>query len=129
LLVFSHPHIFYRSVIHKLPSSLNRQDSVKAHQIDIRGAFKFETTLAERDESDGKAGVFALKEMGSFFITERIPSFIEYEQDLTKKINLTFKATCTYHRDDFANPSKEQQETILSAHNRVSPKSTFKFLN
>jgi hypothetical protein len=69
---------------------LNRQDSVKVYQIDIRGAFRCRTTLAERAERDGKAAVFALKEMGSFFIIERIASLIEYEQNLTKKINLIF---------------------------------------
>ena len=95
-------------------------DAVKAYQIDIHGALKFATTLAKRAESDGKSGVFALTEMGSFFIAERIASLLEYEASLQKKWELNnFKSVCTYHNGDFATLSKQQQETIISAHNRV----------
>ncbi len=95
-------------------------DAVKAYQIDIHGALKFVTTLAKRAEGDGKAGVFGLTEMGSFFIAERIASLLEYERSLPKKLELNnFKSACTYHKDDFATLSKQQQETLLSAHNRV----------
>ena len=95
-------------------------DAFKAYQIDIHDALKFATTLAKRAEGDRKSGVFALTEMGSFFIAERIASLLEYEASLPKKWELNnFKSTCTYHKDDFATLSKQQQETILSAHNRV----------
>jgi hypothetical protein len=95
-------------------------DAVKAYQIDTHGALKFATTLAKLAESDRKSGVFGLAEMGSFFIAERIASLLEYERSLPKKWELNnFKSACTYHKDDFANLSKQQQETILSAHNRV----------
>lgn len=75
--------------------------------------------MAKRAEIDGKAGVFGLMEMGSFFIDERTASLLEYEQSLPKKWDLNFKSTCTYHKDDFSSLSKQQQEKILSAHNRV----------
>jgi hypothetical protein len=95
-------------------------DAVKAYQIDIHGALKFATTLAKRSESDGKSGVFALTEMGSFFIAERIASLLEYEASLPKKWDLNnFKSACTYHNDDFGTLPKQQQETIISVHNRV----------
>jgi hypothetical protein len=96
-------------------------DAVRAYQIDIHGALKFATTLAKRAaESDAKSGVFALTEMGSFFIAEQIASLLEYERSLPKKWELNnFKSACTYHKDDFATLPKQQQETILSAHNRV----------
>jgi hypothetical protein len=55
-------------------------DSVKAYQIGIHGAANFATTLAKRAERDGKARVFGLTEMGSFFIAERTASLLEYEQ-------------------------------------------------
>jgi hypothetical protein len=55
-------------------------DSVKAYQIGIHGAANFATTLAKRAERDGKASVFGLTEMGSFFIAERTASLLEYEQ-------------------------------------------------
>jgi hypothetical protein len=49
--------------------------------------------LAKRAEIDGKAGVFGLMEMGSFFIDERTASLLEYEQSLLKKWDLNFKST------------------------------------
>jgi KaiC/GvpD/RAD55 family RecA-like ATPase len=94
-------------------------DAVEAYQIDIHGALKFATTLVKRAESDGKEGVFALTEMGSFFVAERIASLLEYETNLQKKFDIRLKAACIYHKDDFATLSKQQQETILSAHNSV----------
>jgi hypothetical protein len=95
-------------------------DAVKAYQIDIHGALMFARTLAKRAERGGKAGVFALTEMGSFFIAERIASLLEYEASLPKKWDLNnFKSACTYHNGDFATLPKQQQETIISAHNRV----------
>jgi hypothetical protein len=96
-------------------------DAVKAYQIDTYGAAKFVTTLAKRAEREGKSGVFALTEMGSFFIAERIASLVKYEHSLPKKWDLNFKSACTYHKDDLASLSREQQEIILSAHNRVLP--------
>jgi hypothetical protein len=94
-------------------------DAFKAYQIDTYGALKFGTTLAKRAERQGKAGIFALTEMGSFFIAERIAPLIEYEKSISKKMNFTIKVHCSYHKDDFENLSKEQQQTILSAHNRI----------
>ncbi|HEU0144169.1 MAG TPA: MEDS domain-containing protein [Nitrososphaera sp.] len=96
-------------------------DAFKAYQIDTYGAVKFVTTLVKQAERDGKAGVFALTEMGSFFIAGRIASLLEYEASLQKKLDIKLKATCTYHKGDFATLPKEQQEIILSAHNRVLP--------
>jgi hypothetical protein len=95
-------------------------DAVKEYQIDTHGALKFATTLAKRAESDRKSGVFGLTEMGSFFIVERIASLLEYERSLPKKWELNnFKSACTYHNGDFATLPKQQQETIISAHNRI----------
>ena len=95
-------------------------DAVKAYQIDIHGALKFATKVAKQAESDRKSGVFGLTEMGSFFIAERIASLLEYEASLPKKWDLNnFKSACTYHNDDFGTLAKQQQETIISVHNRV----------
>jgi len=96
-------------------------DAVKAYQIDTYGAVKFVTTLVKQAERDGKAGVFALTEMGSFFIAERIAALLEYEASLQKKLEIRLKAICTYHEGDFETLSKNQQEKILSAHSRVLP--------
>ena len=94
-------------------------DAVKAYQIDPYGAFKFAQSLVMRAAKDGKAGVFNISDLGSFFVADRIPALLEYEPSLLKKIDLEFKGVCAYHKGDFANLSKEQQEIILSAHNRI----------
>jgi hypothetical protein len=94
-------------------------DAVKAYQIDVHGALKFVTTLANRAERHERVGVFGLTEMGSFFIAEQIASLVEYEQSLPKKWDLNFKSACTYHKGDFATLPIDQREIILSAHNRV----------
>jgi hypothetical protein len=94
-------------------------DAFKAYQIDTYGALKFGTIVAKRAERQGKAGIFALTEMGSFFIAERIAPLLEYEKSISKKMNLRVKVHCSYHKDDFGTLSREQQETILSAHNCV----------
>jgi hypothetical protein len=59
-------------------------DAVKAYQVDTYGAVKFVATLARRAERDGKSGIFALTEVGSFFIAERITSLLEHS--LAKKV-------------------------------------------
>lgn len=94
-------------------------DAIKAYQIDTYGAAKFVTSLVKKSETDRKAGIFALTEMGSFFIAGRIALLLEYETSLHKKLEIRLKATCTYHEDDFSALSKIQQETILLAHNTV----------
>ncbi len=94
-------------------------DAIKAYQIDTFGAFKFAKSLVMRAAKDGKAGVFNISDLGSFFVTERIPRLLEYEDTVPKKMDIEFKAICAYHASDFANLSKEQQEAILSAHNRI----------
>ena len=94
-------------------------DAVKAYQIDEFGAFKFAQSLVMRAAKDGKAGVFNISDLGSFFVADRIPTLLEYERRIPKKMDLEFKGICAYHEGDFANLSKEQQEIILSAHNRI----------
>ena len=94
-------------------------DAVKAYQIDVFGAFKFAQSLVMRAAKDGKAGVFNISDLGSFFVADRIPTLLGYERSIPKRMDFEFKAICAYHEGDFANLSKEQQEIILSAHNRI----------
>jgi MEDS: MEthanogen/methylotroph, DcmR Sensory domain len=94
-------------------------DAVKAYQIDVFGAFKFAQSLVMRAAKDGKAGVFNISDLGSFFVADRIPTLLGYERSIPKKMDLEFKGICAYHEGDFANLSKEQQELILSTHNRI----------
>lgn len=94
-------------------------DAIKAYQIDVFGAYKFAQSLVMRAAKDGKAGVFNISDLGSFFVADRIPTLLGYERSIPKKMDLEFKGICAYHEGDFANLSKEQQEIILSAHNRI----------
>ena len=95
-------------------------DSVKVYQIDTFGALKFAESLLMRSARNEKAGVFNISDLGSFFLAERIPQLLEYERGIPKKMmDLVFKAICAYHRGDFDNLSREQQEMILSGHNQV----------
>jgi hypothetical protein len=57
--------------------------------------------------------------MGSFFLSERIDELIGYEQSLPKKMDLKFKAICSYHRDNFVRLAEEQQRALLLGHNTV----------
>jgi hypothetical protein len=94
-------------------------DAIKAYQIDVFGAYKFAQSLVMRAAKDGKDGVFNISDLGSFFVADRIPTLLGYERSIPKKMDLEFKGICAYHEGDFANLSKEQQEIILSAHNRI----------
>jgi len=94
-------------------------DAVRAYQIDTFGAFKFAQSLVMRAAKEGKAGVFNISDLGSFFVADRILTLLGYERSIPKKMDLEFKGICAYHEGDFANLSKEQQEIILSAHNRI----------
>ncbi len=92
-------------------------DAVKAYQIDVSGVLNFAKSLLMRAAKNGKAGVFNISDMGSFFLADRIPTLVDYERSLQKKMDIELKAVCSYHKGDFEHLSKEQQEAILSAHN------------
>ena len=94
-------------------------DAVKAYQLDVLGVLNFAKSLLMRAAKDGKAGVFNISDMGSFFLADRIPTLVDYERSLRKKMDIELKAVCSYHKGDFEHLSKEQQEAILSVHNRI----------
>lgn len=94
-------------------------DALKAYQIDTYGAMNLAKDLVLRAAKDGKLGVFNLSDMGSFFLSERIGALLDYEQSVTKKIDLKLKAICSYHRDNFGMLAEEQQRVLLSSHNTL----------
>ena len=94
-------------------------DAIKAYQIDVFGAYNFAQSLVMRAAKDGKTGVFNISDLGSFFVADRIPTLLGYERSIPKRMDLEFKGICAYHEGDFGSLSKEQQEIILSAHNRI----------
>jgi hypothetical protein len=80
---------------------------------------KLGKSLAMRATREGKAGVFNISDMGSFFLSERIDKLVGYEQSLPKKMDFKFKAICSYHKGNFGTLGDEQQRALLLGHNNV----------
>jgi len=94
-------------------------DAVRAYQIDTYGAMKLGKSLVLRAIKEGKSGVFNMSDMGSFFLSERIETLLEYERSLQGKKDLEFKAICSYHKGNFGKLNDEQQNVLRSAHNAL----------
>jgi hypothetical protein len=94
-------------------------DAVRAYQIDTYGAMKLGKSLVLRAIKEGKSGVFNMSDMGSFFLSERIETLVEYERSLREKKDLKFKAICSYHKGNFGKLNDEQQSVLHSAHNAL----------
>lgn len=94
-------------------------DAVRAYQVATYGALKLGKSLAMRATREGKAGVFNISDMGSFFLSERIDKLVGYEQSLPKKMDFKFKAICSYHKGNFGTLGDEQQRALLLGHNNV----------
>ena len=94
-------------------------DAVRAYQIDTYGAMKLGKRLVLRAVKEGKSGVFNMSDMGSFFLSERIETLVEYERSLREKKALKFKAICSYHKGNFGKLNDEQQNVLRSAHNAL----------
>ena len=91
-------------------------DAVRAYQIDTYGAMKLGKSLVLRAIKEGKSGVFNMSDMGSFFLSERIETLVEYERNLRENKDLNFKAICSYHKGNFGKLNDEQQNVLRSAH-------------
>ena len=94
-------------------------DAVRAYQIDTYGAMKLGKSLVLRAIKEGKSGVFNMSDMGSFFLSERIETLVEYERSLREKKDLKFKAICSYHEGNFGKLNDEQQNVLRSVHNAL----------
>jgi hypothetical protein len=94
-------------------------DAVRAYQIDTYGAMKLGKSLVLRAIKEGKSGVFNMSDMGSFFLSERIETLVEYERSLRENKDLKFKAICSYHKGNFGKLNDEQQNVLRSAHNAL----------
>jgi hypothetical protein len=66
-------------------------DALRTYQIDTYGAVKLGKSLVMRAARDGKAGVFAIPDMGSFFLSERIVELVEYERSIPIQMDLSLK--------------------------------------
>jgi hypothetical protein len=94
-------------------------DALRAYQIDTYGAVKLGKSLVMRAARDGKTGVFAIPDMGSFFLSERIDTLLEYERSIPIKMDFKFIAICSYHRGNFDTLTEQQQKELLLCHNTV----------
>ena len=105
---------------HEKDGSLVIIDAVKGYQSDKDhlDAIKLCKSLVARGEKEGKAGVCSFGDMGSFFMYDRIPGMLRYEQSITPKPKIKLKAFCTYHAQDYANLTKEQKSTVAGSHYR-----------
>lgn len=103
----------------KKDSNLIIVDALRAYQLDTYGAVKLGKSLVMRADRDGKTGVFAIPDMGSFFLSERIDTLLEYERSITIKMDFKFIAICSYHRDNFDTLTDQQQKELLLCHNTV----------
>jgi hypothetical protein len=66
-------------------------DALRTYQIDTYGAVKLGKSLVMRAARDGKAGVFAIPDMGSFFLSDRIVELVEYERSIPIQMDLSLK--------------------------------------
>lgn len=96
----------------KKDSNLIIVDALRAYQLDTYGAVKLGKSLVMRADRDGKTGVFAIPDMGSFFLSERIDTLLEYERSITIKMDFKFIAICSYHRDNFDTLTDQQQKEL-----------------
>jgi hypothetical protein len=94
-------------------------DALRAYQIDTYGAVKLGKSLVMRAARDGKTGVFAIPDMGSFFLSERIDTLLEYERSIPIKMDFKFIAICSYHRGNFDTLTDQQQKELVLCHNTV----------
>ena len=60
-----------------------------------------------------------MSDMGSFFLSERIETLVEYERSLRGKKDLKFKAICSYHKGNFGKLNDERQNVLRSAHDAL----------
>ncbi|HEX2558094.1 MAG TPA: MEDS domain-containing protein [Nitrososphaera sp.] len=112
---------------HEADGCLHIVDSVVAYSdSDVYGMIKLLRTLAARAQKQGKAGIFNLSDMGSFFVTGRENDLLTYELSIPRNINIKLKGFCCYHRLDFERRlSKAQQNLLLNHHARSIVATTF----
>jgi hypothetical protein len=95
-------------------------DSVKGYQSDKdhSGVINLCKLLVAKTEKDGKIGVCAFGDIGSFFMYDRIVDIPKYELSIPPKPAIKLKTFCSYHAGDYANLSEDQKKTIAANHFR-----------
>lgn len=95
-------------------------DSVKGYQSDKdhSGVMNLCKLLVTKTEKDGKMGVCAFGDIGSFFMYERAMDIPQYELSIPTKPAIKLKSFCSYHAGDYANLPEDQKKTIAANHFR-----------
>ena len=95
-------------------------DSVASYQADESHShvLNLAKSLVKKAAEEGKGGVCAFGDIGSFFLFDRILELMEYEMSIPPRPGLKLKAFCCYHQGDYGRLSDEEKRTIAANHFR-----------
>jgi hypothetical protein len=112
---------------HESNGSLVIIDSVQGYQMaDFYGVLRLIQLLAVRAQKNSKRGIFTIADMGSFFLFGREKELVSYELSIPKTIDITLKAFCCYHNNDFSlRLTKDQQIQLTNHHYNAISSSIF----
>ena len=101
-------------------------DSVQGYQAaSFYGVLRLIELLAIRAQKESKGGVFSIADVGSFFLFGREKELLNYELSIPKNIDITLKAFCCYHKNDFSlRLTDDQQRQLVNHHYRAISAST-----
>jgi hypothetical protein len=72
--------------------------------------------LMKNAQEHGKKGITLVSDMGTFFLTNRIPDLISHELSHPNRIDADIRSFCCYHEADFNVLDEEQRKRILQHH-------------
>lgn len=99
--------------------SLTVVDSVRGYQFgDTSGVLKLARSLAQRAEKEGRQGVCAFGDLGSFLMFDRPAELVQYEVSIPHRLDLKLKTFCSYHSADYGRLEPGQRQVIKESHNR-----------
>lgn len=105
---------------HEREGSLLIRDSVEGYQADDShtGVLRLVASLVEKAEREGKTGVCAFGDIGSFFLFDRMAELLKYEHGIPKKPEIKLKAFCSCHAGDYDRLSDEEKKMLADMHFR-----------
>jgi hypothetical protein len=93
---------------------------------DFYGVLRLIKLLAVRAQKNSKSGIFSIADMGSFFLFGREKELVSYDLSIPKTIDITLKALCCYHKNDFSlRLTKDQQIQLTNHHYNAISSSIF----
>ncbi len=102
---------------HESDGSLVIINSVQGYQMaDFYGVLRLIQLLEVRAQKNSKSGIFSIADMGSFFLFGREKELVNYELSIPKTMEITLKALCCYHKNDFSLRLTKDQQIQLTSH-------------